>query len=54
MQALLLEIMWGFRQKDRKEHRDKDLAAMARGGFEYQLVKKVIDARDADALDDAR
>lgn len=43
-----------FRQKDRKEHRDKDLAAMARGGFEYQLVKKVIDARDADALDEAQ
>lgn len=43
-----------FRQKDRKEHRDKDLAAMARGGFEYQLVKKVIDAPDADALDEAQ
>jgi len=41
-----------FRQKDRKEHRDRDLAAMARGGFEYQLAKKVIDAKDPDALDE--
>jgi len=43
-----------FRQKDRKEHRDRDLAAMARGGFEYQLARKVIDATDPDALDEAR
>lgn len=43
-----------FRQKDRKEHRDRDLAAMARGGFEYQLARKVIDARDPDALDEAQ
>ena len=43
-----------FRQKERKEHRDRDLAAMARGGFEYQLAKKVIDAADPDALDEAR
>ena len=42
-----------FRQKDRKENRDRDLAAMARGGFEYQLARKVIDARDPDALDEA-
>lgn len=43
-----------FRQKEREEHRARDLAAMARGGFEYQLAKKVIDARDPDALDEAR
>jgi regulatory protein len=43
-----------FRQKERKEHRDRDLAAMARGGFEHQLAKKVIDATDPDALDEAR
>ena len=43
-----------FRQKDRKEHRDREGAAMARGGFEYQLAKKVIDATDPDALDEAR
>lgn len=41
-----------FRPKDRKEKRDRDLAAMARGGFDYQLAKKVIDAPDADSLDD--
>ena len=43
-----------FRQKDRTDHRTRDLAAMARGGFDYQLAKKVIDARDADALDEVR
>ncbi len=42
-----------FRLKDRKDHRTKDLAAMARGGFEYQLARKVIDAVDPDSLDDA-
>jgi regulatory protein len=41
-----------FRQKDRAEKRDRDLAAMARGGFDYQLAKKVIDAPDTDSLDD--
>ena len=29
-----------FRQKERKEHRDRDLAAMARGGFEYDACQK--------------
>ena len=43
-----------FRQKDRKEHRNRDLAAMARGGFEYALAKKVIDAADPDSLDEVR
>jgi len=38
--------------KDRKDKRLKDLAAMARGGFDYQLARKVIDAGDADALDE--
>ena len=42
-----------FRHKDRKEHRTKDLAAMARGGFDYQLARKVIDAVDPDSLDGA-
>ncbi len=40
-----------FRQKDRKERRMRDLAAMARGGFDYELARKVIDAADTDALD---
>jgi regulatory protein len=43
-----------FRQKDRKELRNRDLAAMARGGFEYDLAKKVIDAPDPDSLDEPR
>lgn len=38
--------------KDRADRRARDLAAMARGGFDYQLAKKVIDAADADALDE--
>lgn len=40
-------------QKDRKEKRDRDLAAMARGGFAYDLARKVIDAASIDALDEA-
>ena len=39
--------------KDRAERRQRDLAAMARGGFAYDLARKVIDAADADALDEA-
>ncbi|MBS0526497.1 MAG: RecX family transcriptional regulator [Proteobacteria bacterium] len=41
-----------FRDKERKEHRNRDLAAMARGGFDYALAKKVIDATDPDSLDE--
>ena len=41
-----------FRQKERKERRAKDLAAMARGGFDYQLARKVIDAPTAASLDE--
>jgi regulatory protein len=40
-----------FRQKERKEHRIRDLAAMARAGFDHDLARKVIDAVDGDALD---
>jgi regulatory protein len=43
-----------FRSKERPEHRNRDLAAMARGGFEYALAKKVIDAADPDSLDEMR
>lgn len=38
--------------KDRKEYRARDLAAMARAGFDYDLAKKVIDAASPDALDE--
>jgi regulatory protein len=41
-----------YRAKDRKDHRNRDLATMARAGFDYDLAKKVIDAVDADALDE--
>jgi regulatory protein len=41
-----------FRAKGRKDHRNRDLATMARAGFDYDLAKKVIDAVDADALDE--
>ena len=41
-----------FRQKERKERRARDLAAMARGGFDYQLARKVIDAPTAASLDE--
>jgi regulatory protein len=43
-----------FRLKDRPENRNRDLAAMARGGFDYQLAKRVVDAKDVDALDEAQ
>ena len=39
-------------EKDRAERRLRDLASMARGGFAYDLAKKVIDAASVDALDD--
>jgi len=41
-----------YRGKDRKEHRNRDLATMARAGFDYDLARKVIDAVDSDALDE--
>jgi regulatory protein len=36
---------------DRKEHRQRDLAAMARAGFSYDLARKVIDAKDIESLE---
>jgi len=39
-----------FRTKERKEHRNRDLAAMARGGFDYDLARKVIDAEERDII----
>jgi regulatory protein len=39
--------------KDRKDHRTRDLAAMARAGFDYDVAKKVIDATSPDTLDEA-
>ena len=39
-----------FRQKDRQVHRLRDLAAMARGGFDYDVARKVIDAEESDII----
>ena len=39
--------------KDRADRRTRDLAAMARAGFAYDVAKKVIDAKDPDSLDEA-
>ena len=37
---------------ERKDRRTRDLAAMARAGFDYDVARKVIDAADVDALDE--
>jgi regulatory protein len=37
---------------ERAGHRTKDLAAMARAGFAYDVARKVIDATGPDALDE--
>ena len=39
-----------FRQKDREQHRTRDLAAMGRAGFAYDLARKVIDAEERDII----
>ncbi|HEV7547647.1 MAG: regulatory protein [Rhodospirillaceae bacterium] len=39
--------------EDRKDNRTRDLAAMARAGFAYDVAKKVIDAPSPDALDES-
>jgi regulatory protein len=39
--------------EQRKDHRLRDLAAMARAGFAYDVAKKVIDAKAPDSLDEA-
>ena len=41
-----------WRAKDRDENRTRDLASLARAGFAYELARKVIDAKDTDALDE--
>jgi regulatory protein len=38
--------------KDRKDNRTRDLATMARAGFDYDVARKVIDAPTPDALDE--
>lgn len=41
-----------FRMQDRAEMRQKDLAALARAGFDFDTCRKVIEAADADALEE--
>ena len=38
--------------EDRKDHRMRDLATMARAGFAYAVARKVVDAASPDALDE--
>lgn len=40
-----------FRTKDRDAMRQKDLAALARAGFDFDTARRVIEAADADALE---
>lgn len=40
-----------FRQKDRTERRDRDLASLARAGFSLDLAKRVLDLAGPDELD---
>lgn len=40
-----------WRHEGRAERRDRDLAAMARAGFGFQMASRVIDAADIDALE---
>ncbi|WP_158046986.1 regulatory protein RecX [Skermanella pratensis] len=39
-----------FRRIAREEHRDKDMAALGRAGFGYQIARRVVDAEDPDAI----
>ena len=38
--------------EDRKDHRLRDLATMARAGFAYDLARKIVDAASPDVLDE--
>jgi regulatory protein len=42
-----------YRAKDRDEHRVRDLASMARAGFAFDLARRIVDAKDPAALDEA-
>lgn len=40
-----------YRIKDRALHRDRDLAALARAGFDFETARAIIDAQDMDPLE---
>ncbi|MGE5515355.1 MAG: regulatory protein RecX [Bacteroidota bacterium] len=42
-----------FRRENRDDMRNKDLAALARAGFGFDICRKVIEADSAEALEDA-
>ncbi|RED48121.1 regulatory protein RecX [Aestuariispira insulae] len=42
-----------YRIKNREEQRDKDLAALARQGFGFDLARKIIEADSAEALEES-
>jgi regulatory protein len=37
-------------RRERKERRDRDLAALGRAGFSYEVARRVVDADDVEAL----
>ena len=39
-------------EAERADHRDKDMAALGRQGFAYDLVRRIIQAEDPQALED--
>ncbi len=39
-----------FRSKDRAEYHDRDLAALGRQGFSYDIARRIIEAEDPDSL----
>lgn len=40
-----------FRREDREAHRQRDLAALGRAGFDYETARRVVDAADPDAIE---
>lgn len=39
-----------YRTKDREGRRDRDLAALGRQGFSYDIARKIVDADDVEAM----
>jgi regulatory protein len=42
-----------YRLRSREEYRDRDLAAVARAGFDYETARRVIDAESRESLEEA-
>ena len=40
-----------WRRADRESHRDRDLAALGRQGFGYEIARRVVDAEDREELE---